>query len=207
VHEGNYCFRITGCYNPAPLKEISSRNLWEEGEYKKRWRRAQETMKDALTVEKRGYQDSWKSRISRSPRASCRLLSCYIIHSILFIWQFHQNFWMEKNFIKFHTNDDNFHWCKTSRPKRDSTWAEMTFSWIHRTRWVHEVVCEIIMTWLRSERHHAECWIEFANTRALLEQNGYRKSLANPQRHGSTINGHPGEYSVGNGRYVSNTRS
>jgi hypothetical protein len=26
--------------------------------------------------------------------------------------------WLEKNFIKFHADANNFHWCETSRPNK-----------------------------------------------------------------------------------------
>jgi hypothetical protein len=44
----------TWCYNPPSLKEISSRDLWKEGEHKK-------TMKSASMSKKRTeYRDNWK---------------------------------------------------------------------------------------------------------------------------------------------------
>jgi hypothetical protein len=88
----------------------------------------------------------------RGDRALWRLRSCRITHSIPFIWQLHRMLWMEKTFIKFHADADNILWCETSRLKWALVRVEMTFSWIDRTKWVHEVACEIIMTWLRSER-------------------------------------------------------
>jgi hypothetical protein len=49
--------------------------------------------------------------------------------------------------------------------------------------WVHEVVCEIIVTGLGSERYHAGYWIYLANTRAPLEWNYCKKALVNPQQY------------------------
>jgi hypothetical protein len=49
-----------GCYNPLPLKEISSRYLREEGEHKK-------MMNDALVVEIREYRDSQEEDLHGLP--------------------------------------------------------------------------------------------------------------------------------------------
>jgi hypothetical protein len=46
---------------------------------------------------------------------------------------------------------------------------------------VLEVTCEIKMTWLESGGHEAVYWIDLVNRKALLEQNDYRKTFANPQ--------------------------
>jgi hypothetical protein len=57
-----------GCYNPSPLKEISTQDLLEEG-------KAEETMKDALIVRKRGYRDCLKDEyfsVSHAPFSSVR---------------------------------------------------------------------------------------------------------------------------------------
>jgi hypothetical protein len=53
----------------------------------------------------------------------------------------------------------------------------MTFSWINRTEWVHEVMCEFKMIWLRKEWKHVEYWIKIDDKRALIEQNSYKKAL------------------------------
>jgi hypothetical protein len=86
----------------------------------------------------------------RGDRALWRLWSCHITHSIPFIWQLHWMLWMEKTFIKFHADADNYLWCETSRPKRALARVKITFSWIDQTWWVHEVVCEIITIGLKS---------------------------------------------------------
>jgi hypothetical protein len=59
------------------------------------------------------------------------------------------------------------------------------------------------MTSLRSERHHPGYWIDLVNTKALLERNGYRKALANPQRCVSMIDPSQGVHLVGSERYAS----
>jgi hypothetical protein len=58
-----------------------------------------------------------------------------------------------------------------------------------RTGWIHEVTCEIIMTWLGMNEHHDGYWVGFSNTRVLLERKGYRKVLVKPQRYNSMIDG------------------
>jgi hypothetical protein len=44
-----------------------------------------------------------------------------------------------------------------------------------QTGWVYEVVCEIKVTWLGSERREAGNWMDLANMRAPIEWNGCRK--------------------------------
>jgi hypothetical protein len=51
----------------------------------------------------------------------------------------------------------------------------------NRSRWIHEVMCEIKMTWLEVNQHQVGYCIDLVNTTTLLEWNGYRKALANPQ--------------------------
>jgi hypothetical protein len=138
----------------------------------------------------------------RSPIARCRLPS--LLHSSLNprCLIVHQMLWMDETFIKFHADADSFHWCETSRSKQALAWAEMTFFWIDRTGWVHEVTFEIITTWLGGEQHQAGCWIDLAQTRALLEPNGCRKALAKPQPYGSMIDVNQGIHLAGSEWYV-----
>jgi hypothetical protein len=49
-----------------------------------------------------------------------------------------------------------------------------------------------MMTWLGSERHQGGYWIDLVNTKAQLEQNGYKEALANPQRCGSKVDTNQG---------------
>jgi hypothetical protein len=76
---------------------------------------------------------------------------------------------------------------RTSILKRSSAQSGMTFSWKDRTGGIHEIACKIMTTWLGSERHQAGYWIDLVNTKALLERNGYREALVNPQRCGSKV--------------------
>jgi hypothetical protein len=73
----------------------------------------------------------------------------------------------------------------------------MTFSWIDQMGWLHDVTCEIIATWIGSERHQAGYWIDLANTRAPLEQNGCKKANVNPQRYGSMVDANQGVHFSG----------
>jgi hypothetical protein len=122
---------------------------------------AQETMRDTLIMEKRGYQNSWKEEdllvshttfllLCVGDRAFWRLRSCCINHLISFFWQLPRMLWMDKTFIKFHANVDSFYWCETSRPKWALAWVKVTFSWIDPIGWVHKIAREIITTWLES---------------------------------------------------------
>jgi hypothetical protein len=70
---------------------------------------------------------------------------------------------------------------RTSKLKWSSAQSGMTFSWKDRTGWIHEIACKIMTTWFGSERHQAGYWIDLVNTKALLERNGYREALVNPQ--------------------------
>jgi hypothetical protein len=70
---------------------------------------------------------------------------------------------------------------RTSKLKRSSTQSGMTLTLKDRTGWIHKIACKLMTTWFGSERHHAGYWINLVNTKALLEQNGYREALANPQ--------------------------
>jgi hypothetical protein len=69
----------------------------------------------------------------------------------------------------------------------------------NRSRWIHEVTCEIKTTWLEVNQHQAGYWIDLVNTKTLLERNGYRKALAKQQRHGSMIDADQGVHLVGSG--------
>jgi hypothetical protein len=96
----------------------------------------------------------------------------------------------------FHADANNFHWCETSRPKWSLTRVEMAFSWVDRMGWVHEVVCEIIVTRPGSERHQAGYCIDLANTRAPLEWNYCKKALVNPQQYASMVDMNQGVHLV-----------
>jgi hypothetical protein len=76
---------------------------------------------------------------------------------------------------------------RTSKLKKSLAWWKMMFSWIDWTGWLYEIACKIMTTWLGSERHQAGYWIDLVNTKALLERNGYREALVNPQRCGSKV--------------------
>jgi hypothetical protein len=67
----------------------------------------------------------------------------------------------------------------------------------NRSRWIHEVTCEIKMTCLEVNQRQAGYWIDLVNTKALLEWNGYRKALVNPQRCCSMIDVSQGVHLVG----------
>jgi hypothetical protein len=47
--------------------------------------------------------------------------------------------------------------------------SEVTFSWIDRTRWIHEGTSKIKTIWLGVNQHQAGYWIDLVNTKALLE--------------------------------------
>jgi hypothetical protein len=79
----------------------------------------------------------------------------------------------------------------------------VTFSWMNQARWVHEVACKIKMIGLGVNQHTAGHQIDLGNTKALLERNGYREALANPQRCGSQIDTNQGVHLGGSERCAS----
>jgi hypothetical protein len=51
--------------------------------------------------------------------------------------------------------------------------------------------------------NHDGYWVRFVDTRVLLERNGSREALTNPQRYGLMVDVNQGVHSVGSERYAS----
>jgi hypothetical protein len=138
-------------------------------------------MKDALTMEKQRYWDSCKEENSSVPNAAFSFYTWMVEHfensdHVASITQsplsgnlIKCSEWGE-TFIKFHAYADSSYWCETSRSKWALAWVEMTFSWMDRTRWVHEVACELITTWLKSGSTHVVYLLRISDTWALIGQ-------------------------------------
>jgi hypothetical protein len=92
--------------------------------------------------------------------------------------------------------------ARTSKLKQSLTRSKVTFSWIVEHDG-YTKLCEIKTTWLGVNQHKARYWIDLANTKALLERNGYRKALAIPQRCGSKADVNQGVHLGGSERYTS----
>jgi hypothetical protein len=158
-----------GCYNPPPLTEISSWDLWKEGEHKK-------TRKDALVVEIRGYQVVEKEIFIVSLAAflsghgwQSMLQSPVMVHS-------------SPNPLCLTTSSDTLGGeelsqvpllrltlsigVRTSKLKRSSAWWKMIFAWIDWTRWLHEV------TWDQNDW----AWSESTPSMVLDRLGQYKKN-------------------------------
>jgi hypothetical protein len=92
-----------GCYSLPPLKEISSRDLWE-GE-------AQENDEGCLGRGVQRMSEMAEKRIflvshavfpsGVGDRACCIVRPCCVHHLTLSAWQLHQILWVEKNCLNF----------------------------------------------------------------------------------------------------------
>jgi hypothetical protein len=131
-----------GCYNPPSLKEISSWDLRQEGEHRKRWRMYWSRRKENIGTVGRSGDFS----VSHVAFSFCVWATKHFDdsdHVALITW-----FPLCDSFIKYPG------WrrplsCSTpmltasigvrlQRPKWALAWVEVTFSWIEWIRWAHE---------------------------------------------------------------------
>jgi hypothetical protein len=169
-------------------------------------------MKDALVVEIRECQNSWEEDLHSLPCSfsfrcgwHSTLQSLVILRSSL-------------NPLGLTTSSDTLGGeelsqvpmlrltpsigVRTSKLKRPMARSEVTFSWIAEQDG-YTKSREIKMIGLGLNQHQAGYWVDLVNTKALLEWNGYRKALANPQWCGSKVNSIQGVHLGGSEWYAS----
>jgi hypothetical protein len=183
----------------------------------KGWR-AQETMNDALTAEKRRYRDRWKKETSQIPMQlflpcmsdipPCRIGLCFM--TLLVLCSITRSSWSSNSIgcsewkrILPNSNVNDF--LKFQAGSIICAIEDYILLY-DRTRWIHEIVVEIALTWHRNEQHYLGYWIDLDDSRVpLRHQVGYKKALVKPQWYGWMIDVNQGVHSVGSGWYIDNT--
>jgi hypothetical protein len=191
---------------PSPLTKISSRDLRKEMEHKKRrwtihWSWRSENIR---IVEKRIFAVSpiafpsvrgWQSPLQ----------SLVMLHSSLDplnLTTLSNTLGGEKLSQVLMLRLTPSIGVRTFKLKRPLAQSEVTFSWIAEQDG-YTKSREIKTTRLGVNQHQAGHWIDLVNTKALLERNGHRKALANPQRCGSKVGANQGVHLDGSEWYAS----